>query len=129
MLILPRAAIAECVEKISVGDFYIPAHRTIYKVLLELWNAGQATDLITFTQCLRDRNLLDTVNGATFVTERYTFVLTAANVAYYLDIVCGKSARRTAIKKADLTIAQAADGSADFSTNGKQRQISSPFRL
>src|ERR1700751_223378 len=56
MLISPRDAIAECVEKINDEYFYVPAHQTIYNVLTDLWNAGEAIDLITFTQVLRDRN-------------------------------------------------------------------------
>ena len=69
MLISPRETIAECVERINEEYFYIPAHQTIYDVLVDLWNAGQAIDLITFTQVLRDRNLLDAVGGASFVTS------------------------------------------------------------
>src|SRR6478735_9592532 len=87
MLISPREIIAECVEKINANYFYVPAHQTIYTVLVELWNAGQGIDLITFTQVLRDRNLLETVGGAAFITSLFTFVPTAANVTYYLEIV------------------------------------------
>jgi replicative DNA helicase len=87
MLISPREIIAECVEKINEEYFYVPAHQTIYVVLVELWNAGQGIDLITFTQVLRDRNLLETVGGAAAVTSLFTFVPTAANVTYYLEIV------------------------------------------
>jgi replicative DNA helicase len=87
MLISPRDIIAECVEKISEEYFYVPAHQTVYTVLVELWNAGQGIDLITFTQTLRDRNVLDAIGGAAFVTSLYTFVPTAANVTYYLEIV------------------------------------------
>src|SRR6266704_1633967 len=87
MLISPRDIIAECVEKINEAYFYIPAHQTIYTVLVELWNAGQGIDLITFTQVLRDRNVLDAVGGPAFVTSLFTFVPTAANITYYLDIV------------------------------------------
>src|SRR6201990_2996816 len=50
MLISPRDAIAECVEKIDEEYFYVPAHRTIYNVLVDLWNAGEAIDLTRFTQ-------------------------------------------------------------------------------
>src|SRR3954466_1062033 len=87
MLISPRETIAECVEKINEEYFYVPAHQTVYTILVELWNAGQGIDLITFTQVLRDRNVLDAVGGAAFVTNLYTFVPTAANVLYYLEIV------------------------------------------
>ena len=90
MLISPREIIAECVEKINETYFYVPAHQTIYLVLVELWNAGQGIDLITFTQVLRDRNLLETVGGASAVTSLFTFVPTAANVTYYLEIVRDK---------------------------------------
>src|SRR3982751_3344625 len=90
MLISPRDAIAEVVEKINEEYFYVPAHQTIYSVLVDLWNAGQAIDLITFTQVLRDRNLLETVGGAAAVTTLFTFVPTAANVGYYLEIVRDK---------------------------------------
>src|SRR5207244_1601284 len=77
-------------EKINEEYFYVPAHRTIYNVLVDLWNTGQAIDLITFTQVLRDRHLLDSVGGAAFVTSLFTFVPTAANVGYYLEIVRDK---------------------------------------
>src|SRR5215208_1126765 len=69
MLISPRETIAECVEKINEGYFYVPAHQTVYNHLVELWNAAQCIDLITFTQVLRDRNVLDAVGGASFVTS------------------------------------------------------------
>lgn len=90
MLISPRGVIGECVEKINESYFYVPAYQTIYTVLVELWEAGQAIDLITFTQVLRDRNLLETVGGAGNVTSLFTFVPTAANLTYYLEIVRDK---------------------------------------
>src|SRR5947208_14500836 len=97
MLISPRDVIGECVEKINDEYFYVPAHQTIYSALVDLWNAGQAIDLITFTQVLRDRNLLETVGGAAAVTTLFTFVPTAANVGYYLEIVRDKYILRSII--------------------------------
>jgi replicative DNA helicase len=107
MLISPRETIAECVEKINEEYFYVPAHRTIYNVLVDLWNAGQAIDLITFTQVLRDRHLLDSVGGAAFVTSLFTFVPTAANVGYYLEIVRDKYILREIISAATESVRRA----------------------
>src|SRR6267154_6574375 len=107
MLISPRETIAECVEKINEDYFYVPAHRTIYNVLVDLWNAGQAIDLITFTQVLRDRNLLDSVGGAAFVTSLFTFVPTAANLEYYLEIVREKYILRQIISAATESVRRA----------------------
>ncbi len=98
MLISPRETIAEVVEKVNDDYFYIPAHQTIYSVLVDIWNAGAGIDLITFTQVMRDRNLLDAVGGAAFVTSLFTFVPTAANVGYYLEIVRDKYILREIIK-------------------------------
>jgi replicative DNA helicase len=107
MLISPRETIAECVEKINEDYFYVPAHRTIYDVLVDLWNAGQAIDLITFTQVLRDRHLLDSIGGAAFVTSLFTFVPTAANVQYYLEIVRDKYILRQIISASTESVRRA----------------------
>jgi replicative DNA helicase len=107
MLLSPRQAIGECVEKINEQYFYVPAHQTIYSVLVDLWNTGQAIDLITFTQVLRDRNLLDSVGGAAFVTSLFTFVPTAANLEYYLEIVRDKYILREIISAATESVRRA----------------------
>src|ERR1051325_442615 len=107
MLIAPRDAIAESVAKITDEYFYVPAHQTIYNALVELWNANQAIDLITFTQFLRDRNLLESVGGAPFVTSLFTFVPTAANIGYYLEIVRDKYILRQIIVAATESVRRA----------------------
>jgi len=107
MLISPRDAIAEVVEKITDDYFYVPAHQTIFNVLVDLWNAGAAIDLITFTQVLRDRNLLETVGGAAAITTLFTFVPTAANVGYYLEIVRDKYILRSIIEAATESVRRA----------------------
>src|ERR671937_3116553 len=109
MLLSPRQVIAECVEKINEQYFYVPAHQTIYNVLVDLWNAGQAIDLITFTQVLRDRNLLESVGGAAFVTSLFTFVPTAANIGYYLEIVRDKYILRQIIAACTESVRRAFD--------------------
>ncbi len=115
MLISPREAIGECVEKINEEYFYIPAHQTVYGVLVELWNAGQAIDLITFTQILRDRNLLDAIGGPAFVTSLFTFVPTAANVEYYIDIVRDKYILRQIIATSTESVRRAFEEQEDVS--------------
>ncbi len=115
MLISPREIIAECVEKINEEYFYVPAHQTIYTVLVELWNAGQGIDLITFTQVLRDRNVLDAIGGAAFVTSLFTFVPTAANVGYYLEIVREKYILRQIIVAATESVRRAYEEQDDVS--------------
>jgi hypothetical protein len=105
----PREAMPECVEKIKEEFFYVPEHHTIYIALLDMWDAGEAIDLITFAQALRDRNVLERVGGAGFVTELQTLVPTAANLQYYLDIVLEKHVRRQIIRAGTESVRRAYD--------------------
>ncbi len=97
LLIAPDEVAGQCVERTREEHFHIPAHRTIYSVLIELWNNQQPIDFITLTQILKDRGLLEQVGGAAFVTGLFTYVPTAANIDYYLDIVRDKGILRQII--------------------------------
>jgi replicative DNA helicase len=87
ILLSPREALGECIERIDEKHFHVPAHSTIYGVLVDMWKANKEPDLVTLTQVLKDRGLLDQVGGPGAVTDLFTFVPTAANLAYYLEIV------------------------------------------
>ena len=98
-LLMPREIGGLCAEKqITPEHFHIPAHGELYKVLLELWDAGKPIDFIILTELLRDRQRLDQVGGPAYVTELFTFLPTAANVAFYLEIVQEKHTLREIIK-------------------------------
>ena len=64
MLISPTDVIGDCVERINEQYFYQPAHATIYTILVEFWTAQRPADVITLTQVLRDRKMLEEVGGA-----------------------------------------------------------------
>jgi len=109
MLISPDDIIADCVQQISEKHFHIPAHATIYSVLVELWNGKAAIDFITLTQVLKDRKLLDQVGGPLFVTNLFTFVPTAANAGFYLEILREKFVLRQIISSCTECTARAYD--------------------
>ena len=98
ILLDPRGVCGLAVEKgISADHFHIPAHAIIYTTLLELWNAAKPIDIILLTQILSNRNTLDQVGGPAYVTELLSFVPTAANAEYYIDIVIEKFTLRKII--------------------------------
>ena len=110
MLISPNEVIGHCVEQISEQHFHVPAHATIYAVLVDLWNSKSAAiDFITLTQVLKDRKLIDQVGGPLFVTNLFTFVPTAANIDYYLEIVREKFTLRRIIAGCTECVARAYD--------------------
>ena len=109
MLISPLDVIGECVERIDEKYFYQPAHATVYEILVELWNKQQPADIITLTQLLRDRKQLDAVGGPAYITSLIGFTPTAANAAYYLEIIREKYILREIIGACTECAARAYD--------------------
>lgn len=105
MIIGGRETIEECSARLELSYFYVPAHQTIFGLLLAAHASGIPTDLITFTQALRDDqphgsavgSSLDAVGGASYVTSLFTVVPTAANVIYYAEILREKYVLRQMI--------------------------------
>ena len=94
-------------EKLSAEHFYLPAHRTLFEVLVELSKKGEAIELISLTQLLGDRGLLDKVGGAQAIYELYTYAPNAGHFGRHLQIVKDKFVLRTIIKTATEAIAKA----------------------
>jgi RecA-family ATPase len=94
-------------QRINENFFYVPAHKTIYEMLVSLAAANKPLDLISFTEFLHKKDVLKAVGGAAYVTELHSyidkltnFVPTAANIDYYIGIVVEKFARREIIADA-----------------------------
>ncbi len=104
-MLLDRDAIARVVELIRAEDFYRDAHRRIFEAMTDLFERGEPVDLITVTDRLRDKDQLEDVGGAAYVTSLLNSVPTAANVEYYSRIVLQKSMLRQLIS-AGTQIAQ-----------------------
>ncbi len=107
MLVDPPQVIGDCVERINEGYFYQPAHATLYSILVEFWNEGHPADVITLTQALRDRKLLEEVGGPAYITHLFTFTPTSANASYYIEIVREKYILRQLIRAGTEVAAKA----------------------
>ena len=96
-VLLSSTVLDDSISQIEAGHFHLPAHQKIYELLVEMRNAGKPIDLISVTQHLEDRKLLDEVGGASVVTDLLTFVPTAANADYYREILREKYLLRKVI--------------------------------
>ena len=96
-VLLSSTVLDDSIAQIDAGHFHLPAHQKIFELLVEMRNAGKPIDLISVTQTLADRNLLEEVGGASVVTDLLTFVPTAANADYYREILREKFLLRKVI--------------------------------
>src|SRR6266436_3899496 len=97
LLLSPREVADICVLSLNPDAFYIPAHRTIYSLVLEFGDKYKPIDFISLKQALKDRNQLEEIGGPEYLSDLYNFVPTAANAGYYVDIVREKYVLRRLI--------------------------------
>jgi replicative DNA helicase len=86
-MLLSKDAIAEVLELLREEDFYRPAHRTVFRSILDLYSHGGAVDAVTVAEDLRRNGDLADIGGAPFLHTLVAGVPTAANAAYYARIV------------------------------------------
>ncbi|GAC1393434.1 MAG: replicative DNA helicase [Ktedonobacteraceae bacterium] len=91
-IIIDPEAIVQVADFLLAEDFYRDAHRTIYEVIIQLYEQQQPADFITICDELESRGKLEGVGGPSYVTSLINQVPTSGNVEYY-----GRIVERTAI--------------------------------
>src|SRR6266576_183380 len=86
-IIIDPEAIVQVSDFLHADDFYRDAHRTIYEVILQLYEQREAPDFITICDELERHNKLENVGGASYITSLINQVPTSGNVEYYGRIV------------------------------------------
>ena len=96
VLLSPTESLGICLEKLKAGSevFYDLRHQTLFGEFIAMYDARLPIDLITVQQRLRDLNQLDGVGGLAYLSGLMDAVPSAANLAYYLDIVREKHVLR-----------------------------------
>src|SRR5579864_3317057 len=91
-VIIDPEAIVQVADFLSAEDFYRDAHRTIYEIIVQLYEEHEPADFITICDELERRNKLEEVGGASYITSLINQVPTSGNVEFY-----GRIVERTAI--------------------------------
>src|SRR5579884_2676448 len=97
-MLLSKDAIADVVEVLRPEDFYRPAHQTIYDTILDLYGRGEPADPVTVSAELERRGELTRIEGAPYLHTLIATVPTAANAAYYAEIVAEKAVLRRLVE-------------------------------
>jgi replicative DNA helicase len=97
-MLLSKDAIADVVEVLRPDDFYRPAHQTVYECILDLYGRGEPADAVTVSAELQRRGDLIRLGGAPYLHTLIATVPTAANAAYYAEIVAEKATLRRLVE-------------------------------
>ena len=97
-ILLDPDALGTIIEIIEAQDFYHEAHQLIYQQILTLFEHGDPIDIITLTESLQSRHLMERCGGITYITGLTDLVVTSANITHYAKIVKEKATLRRLIQ-------------------------------
>jgi replicative DNA helicase len=97
-MMLSKDAVADVVETVRGGDFYVPKHEIIFDALLSLYSHGEPTDVIAVTDELIKTGDLQRAGGADYLHTLTALVPTAANAGFYASIVAERALLRRLVE-------------------------------
>jgi len=110
-ILIENDSLNKVIEILAADDFYKDTHRRIFAVMLDMFETGEAIDLVTLSDALRGKTGLDAVGGASYLATLVSLVPTAANIKYHARIVREKAVLRKLIHSATDIITQSYEDS------------------
>jgi replicative DNA helicase len=99
-LLLNDEAIALVAEVLKPGDFYLPIHKIIYQVLLDLTQQSKRVDLVTLQDELSKRGELETIGGIVYLIALQEDMAAVGLVEQHAKIIREKAVLRELITSA-----------------------------
>ena len=112
-MMLDKNAVATVLEVLKPESFYVDAHQSIMRAVMNLFERSKPVDLLTVTEELRAMGELEAVGGPFFVTELTNIVASSANVEYHARVIAEKYIQRELIKVSSEIIKDAYNDTVD----------------
>jgi len=96
-LMLDKDAIIKIGDIVAADHFYDDRNKQIFEGILELYAKNTSVDILTVTNWLEERKLLEKVGGSSYLTQLVNAVPSAAHVTHYAYIVRKKGTLRKLI--------------------------------
>ena len=109
-ILLDEKAIFAAAEVLTTDDFYLEAHREIFRAMLALAEDESSIDHFTLIEELRRRNKEDAAGGHIYLANLTDGLPRAANVAHYAKTVREKATSRQLIQLSNETMARCYSG-------------------
>jgi len=109
--VLDQEILGDSAQILSPDDFYSTRHQILYETLLDLYDRGQAVDLVILKDVLSAAGKLEKAGGVEGLVSITESVPSAANGMHYAEIVRQKAIVRRLIQSATKIIQEAQGGS------------------
>ena len=112
-MLIDEKATSEALEHIDENSFYKEEHKIIFSSIVSLFDRREKIDILTISEDLSKKKVLDKIGGATYLTTLVDFVPTSANASRYAQIVKEKSILRSLISSGTEIVSLAYKGDKD----------------
>lgn len=113
-IMLRPEAIYDIMDVVNGNSFYVDKHRKIFEVMMELFGKSTPIDLLSLSSRLKEKSMLESIGGNTYLTDLVNTVPSAANIKHYAEIVQKKYLMRKIIEASEkishLGFNEGADG-------------------
>lgn len=112
LLLAPQKVLETIAQKRFQPEWiYSEVYKNLLLLAQEMVKEGQPVDLITISQKAKDRWPESEADYAATATECYTFVPTAGNASFYMEMIQEKAAKRLAMQECERMYQEFGNGS------------------
>lgn len=102
-------AFPRALEILRPENFYQDSHQKIFSACLKLFESNRPIDLITVTEEIKKKDLLEQIGGASYLAQLTSGIATSANIEHYARIVKEKAMLRILIHTATEIVQEGSD--------------------
>ncbi|WP_367913051.1 replicative DNA helicase [Leadbetterella sp. DM7] len=113
-LLIDKESVNLIREILSPDSFYLEEHKVIYKVILDMADAGEAIDTLSVTRELRSKGLIRQVGGPRFVAALTSHINSASNVEFHAMIMAQAGIKREMIRVASEIMEEGIENELDI---------------
>lgn len=99
-IMLEKDSIVKIADLLKVGDFYKDDHNEIYEVMLELYEEREPLDVLSISNKLDERKMLEKIGGSSYLASLVGAVPSASHIVHYAKVVQKKALLRRLINAA-----------------------------
>ena len=94
----------DVIEILAPEDFYRTAHQKIFTAIIDLFDKTEPIDLVTITNRLKEKEQLDEIGGASYLSRLLDTAPPAVNAPHHAKIVHDKASLRRLIEKSNAIV-------------------------
>jgi replicative DNA helicase len=99
-ILIDPEALNKVVDIVDAEDFYREDHRTIFQMVLELYERNEPIDIVTVSGIARDKGLIERMGGIANLSRLVDGMPTSANITQYAKMVKEKALLRNIMRTA-----------------------------